>query len=222
MTQLRNDTLLTLDLIFLVIKVCLFVYFTNGKAATPPVSKIVPEIPHEILKELEEASDVVDVVAKYWRLLFLSRWAFSVISYLVRFEHEEETGTVLIMDLAQAILIFIDVGLCYVYATKVIGEIPPEILEELEEVTDVRKSLVTGVAECWREILGGAVAVLFTLTLGQSMQTSTRHLLDLSEDERWRYIEAKETKDLEEHDMDVDVDVKRMPPSVPSLDVQDD
>ena len=124
MTQLRNDSLLTVDFIFLMIKVGLFVYFINGKAATPPVSKKVPDFPPEIMEE-EEASDVVDGVAKYWRLLFLLRWAFSVISYLVRFEHEE-TETVFIMDLAQAILIFLDVGLCYVYVTKIIREIPPE------------------------------------------------------------------------------------------------
>ena len=117
MAPLKNNTLLTVDLILLLINVSLCIFFTNGKAEIPPASKIAPEILEE------EVCDVwnsfVDVVAEYWKVLFLSRWALSVVSYFLRFEHENETDTLLIVDLAQAILIFIDVGLFYVYASKI-------------------------------------------------------------------------------------------------------
>ena len=120
MAPLKNNTLLIVDLILLLIKVALSVYFTNGKARRPSASNMVPdpEIPPEILEE-EAWNSFVDGVANYWRVLFLSRWSISVISYFLRFEHENETDTLLIVDLAQAILIFIDVGLFYVYASKI-------------------------------------------------------------------------------------------------------
>ena len=62
-------------------------------------------------------------------------------------------------------------------------------------------------AEYWREILGGG-AVLFslvflgllilTLLMKKGGKTTTfRHLLDLTEEERWRSIEAKDKGDLE-------------------------
>ena len=94
-------------------------------------------------------------------------------------------------------------------------EIPPKILKELdelkEEATDVYKNCMDGLAEHWRAILGGG-AVLFTLVFlglliltltlfkkgGKNETTTFRHLLDLTEEERWRYIEAKDKGDLEE------------------------
>ena len=97
-------------------------------------------------------------------------------------------------------------------------EIPPKILKELdelkEEASDVYKNCLDGLTEYWREISGGS-AVLFTLVFlgllilalalikkkgptdgGKNETTTFRHLLDLTEEERWRYIEAK--GDLEE------------------------
>ena len=152
MAPLKNNTLLTVDLILLLINVSLCIIFTNEKAEIPPASKIAPEILEE------EVCDVwnsfVDVVAEYWKVLFLSRWALSVISYFLRFEHENETeDTLLIVDLAQALLIFIDVGLCHIYASKVVRVIPPEVLE------DVWNNFLDEVAEYWRDILGGAGAL---------------------------------------------------------------
>ena len=131
--------------------------------------------------------------------------------------------TLLIVDLVQSILIFIG-SLFFTIgkdatppapASKIVPEIPPEILKELKEVSDVYKSSLDVMAEHGREILGGAAAVLFMLMfLGllilafrrkdgmldtiTSRPKTIRHLLDLSEDERWRYIEAKDKGDLEE------------------------
>ena len=99
-------------------------------------------------------------------------------------------------------------------------EIPPKILKELdelkEEASDVYKNCLDGLTEYWREISGGS-AVLFTLVFlgllilalalikkkgptdgGKNETTTFRHLLDLTEEERWRYIEAKDKGDLEE------------------------
>ena len=158
MAPVKTNTLLTVDLILLLLNVSLCIIFTNGKAEIPPASKIATEISEE------EVCDVwnsfVDVVAEHWKVLFLSRWAISVISYFLRFEHENETeDTLLIVDLAQALLIFIDVGLCHVYASKIVRVIPPVVLE------DAWNNFVDGVAEFWREILGGAGALLFTVGL---------------------------------------------------------
>ena len=160
MGQLKNNILLAVDLILLLFKVALCVYFTNRKVETDP------KIPSGILDESDEkVSDVwnsfVDGVADYWRLLYLLRWGFSVISYFVRFEHENET--LFILDLAQAILIFFDVGLCYVSVSKIVREIPPEILEEL--FGDVWNNFMDGVAKYSGEILGAAGAALLTLGL---------------------------------------------------------
>ena len=90
----------------------MFIYFINGKSATPPASNKVPELEKEVC---DVWNSLVDGVSKYWKVLFLSRWALSVISYFVRFEPDSETETLVILDLAQTILIIIDVGLCYVY-----------------------------------------------------------------------------------------------------------
>ena len=159
MAPLKNNTLLTVDLIILLINVSLCIFFTNGKAEIPPASEIAPKILEE------EVCDVwnsfVDGVADYWRLLYLLRWGFSVISYFVRFEHENET--LFILDLAQAILIFFDVGLCYVSVSKIVREIPPEILEEL--FGDVWNNFMDGVAKYSGEILGAAGAAVLTLGL---------------------------------------------------------
>ena len=136
--------------------------------------------------------------------------------------------TLLIVDLVQSILIFIgSVGMFFTVgedatpapappAWKIVPEIPPVILEELkEEVSEVYKSSLDVMAEHRRDILGGAAGVLFMLILvgllilafrkkDGILKTITakpktiRHLLDLSEDERWRYIEAKDKGDLEE------------------------
>ena len=136
--------------------------------------------------------------------------------------------TLLIVDLVQSILIFIgSVGMFFNIgkdvtpappASKIVPEIPPEILEELkEEVSYQVKSSLDVMAEHRREIFGGAAGVLFMLIfLGLlilafrrrdgMLETTTarpktirlRHLLDLSEDERWRYIDAKDKGDLEE------------------------
>ena len=138
-----------------------------------------------------------------------------------------EMKTLLIVDLVQSILIFFGcVGMFFTIgkdvtppASKIVPEIPLEIMEELkEEVSAVCKSSLDVMAEHRRGILGGSAAVLFTLIflgllicsllrrkdgmLGNETATTrpqtTRHLLDLTEDERWRYIEAKEKGDLEE------------------------
>ena len=141
----------------------------------------------------------------------------------------------LMVNLAQTILIFIGVaGFCFFTtgktvtpippASKIVPVIPPEKLEELQEVileledevSDVCKSFLDGMAEFWREILAVS-GVLFMLGLlsyfmlswlfadsimidheEKETHITTRHLLDLSEAERWRYIEAKEKGDLEE------------------------
>ena len=133
--------------------------------------------------------------------------------------------TLLIVDLVQSILIFIgSVGMFFTIgkdvtppASKIVPEILPEILEEMkEEVSYQVKSSLDVMAEHRREIFGGAAGVLFMLIfLGLlilafrrkdgMLETTTarpktirlRHLLDLSEDERWKYIEAKEKGDLE-------------------------
>ena len=129
----------------------------------------------------------------------------------------------LYVDLIQSILIFGSVfGLFYVKdATPKcpaldmihqIEEIPPKMMKELdelkEEASDVYKNCLDGIAEYWRAILGGG-AVLLTLVFlgllililmkkGGKNETTFRHLLDLTEEERWRYIEAKDKGDLEE------------------------
>ena len=141
----------------------------------------------------------------------------------------------LMVNLAQTILIFIGVaGFCFITtgktvtpippASKIVPVIPPEKLEELQEVileledevSDVCKSFLDGMAEFWREILAVS-GVLFMLGLlsyfmlswlfadsimidheEKETHITTRHLLDLSEAERWRYIEANKKGDLEE------------------------
>ena len=141
----------------------------------------------------------------------------------------------LMVNLAQTILIFIGVaGFCFITtgktvtpipsASKIVPVIPPEKLEELQEVileledevSDVWNSFLDGMAEFLREILAVSgvlfmLGLLFYFTLSWMLADSimidheekethitTRHLLDLSEAERWRYIEAKEKGDLEE------------------------
>ena len=144
----------------------------------------------------------------------------------------------LMVNLVQTILIFIGVaGFCFITsgktvtpippASKIVPVIPPEKLEELQEVileledevSDVWNSFLDGMAEFWREILAvsGVLFMLlvlrplsyFMILLAESIMIdheekethiiiTTRHLLDLSEAERWRYIEAKEKGDLEE------------------------
>ena len=73
-------------------------------------------------------------------------------------------------------------------------------------------SFFDGITEFWREILVGSAVLFMLLVLGllsyfflswllpqsrmidlekKETQITTRHLLDLSEAERWRYIEAK-------------------------------
>ena len=135
--------------------------------------------------------------------------------------------TLLIVDLMQAILIFIgSIGLFYTgkdatpKASKIIPVIPPKILKELkEEVSDVYKSGLDEMVGHRRDILewtghGAVLLVILALLIfglifglrrkeGKLETTTTkpktiRHLLDLSEDERWRYIEAKNNGDLEE------------------------
>ena len=133
----------------------------------------------------------------------------------------------LYVDLIQSILIFGSVlGLFYVKdatpkcpALDMIHqmeEIPPKMMKELdelkEEASDVYKNCLDGIAEYWRAILGGG-AVLLTLVFlgllililmkkggkkGGKNETTFRHLLDLTEEERWRYIEAMDKGDLEE------------------------
>ena len=96
-------------------------------------------------------------------------------------------------------------------------------MEELkEEVSEVCNSSLDVMAEHRRGILGGSAAVLFTMIFlgllicllvrrkdgmlmlenetatATARPKTTRHLLDLTEDERWRYIVAKEKGDLEE------------------------
>ena len=132
----------------------------------------------------------------------------------------------LYVDLIQSILIFGSVfGLFYVKDTTPkcpaldmihqMEEIPPKMMKELdelkEEASDVYKNCLDGIAEYWRAILGGG-AVLLTLVFlgllililmkkggkkGGKNETTFRHLLDLTEEERWRYIEAKVKGDLE-------------------------
>ena len=76
-----------------------------------------------------------------------------------------------------------------------------KIMKEFDELKEEA-------SEYWREILGGG-AVLFslvflgllilTLLMKKGGKTTTfRHLLDLTEEERWRYIEAMDKGDLEE------------------------
>ena len=132
--------------------------------------------------------------------------------------------TLLIVDLLQAILIFIgSIGLFYTVKDSTVvpaSKIPPKILKELkEEVSDVYKSGLDEMAGHRRDILewtghGAVLLVILALLIfglifglrrkaGKLETTTTkpktiRHLLDLSEDERWRYIEAKNNGDLEE------------------------
>merc|ERR1719486_1135722 len=109
----------------------------------------------------------------------------------------------------------------------IVPVIPPEKLEELQEVileledevSDVWNSFLDGMAEFWRIILAVSGVLFMLLVLGllsyfmiswlladsiridleeKETHITTRHLLDLSEAERWRYIEAKERGDLEE------------------------
>ena len=47
MAPLKTNTLLTVDLILLLLNVSLCIIFTNGKAEIPPASKIAPEILEE-------------------------------------------------------------------------------------------------------------------------------------------------------------------------------
>ena len=144
----------------------------------------------------------------------------------------------LMVNLAQTILIFIGMaGFCFITngktvtpitpASKIVPVIPPEKLEELQEVileledevSDVWNSFLDGMAEFWRIILAVSGVLFMLLVLGllsyfmlswllaesimidheeKETHITTRHLLDLSEAERWRYIEAKEKGDLEE------------------------
>ena len=139
----------------------------------------------------------------------------------------------LIVDLAQSILIFFGVAAFYFITTgvtpippasKIVPVIPPEKLEELQEVileledevSDVCNSFLDRMAEFWMEILAVSGVLFMLLLLGplsyfmlswksimidheeKETHITTRHLLDLSEAERWRYIEAKEKGDLEE------------------------
>ena len=80
----------------------------------------------------------------------------------------------LYVDLVQTLLIFAGViGLFYVKdATPKcpaldmiheIEEIPPKIMKELDELKEEASSCLDGIAEYWREILGGG-AVLFSLS----------------------------------------------------------
>ena len=145
------------------------------------------------------------------------------------------TQNLLMVNLVQTILIFIGVaGFCFITsgktvtpippASKIVPVIPPEKLEELQEVileledevSDVCHSFLDGMAEFWREILAVSGVLFMLLLLGplsyfmlswksimidheeKETHITTRHLLDLSEAERWRYIEAKEKGDLEE------------------------
>ena len=101
-------------------------------------------------------------------------------------------------------------------------ELQEVILEFEDEVSDVCNSFLDGITEFWREILVGSAVLFMLLVLGlfsyfflswllaesrisrmldheeKETHITTRHLLDLSEAERWRYIEAKHKGDLEE------------------------
>merc|ERR1719486_841276 len=114
----------------------------------------------------------------------------------------------------------------------IVPVIPPEKLEELQEVileledevSDVWNSFLDGMAEFWRIILAVSGVLFMLLVLGllsyfmiswlladsiridleeKETHITTRHLLDLSEAERWRFLE--------------DVDAKMMPTSVLSV-----
>ena len=101
-------------------------------------------------------------------------------------------------------------------------ELQEVILEFEDEVSDVCNSFLDEITEFWREILVGSAVLFMLLVLGlhsyfflswllaesrisrmfdheeKETHITTRHLLDLSEAEMWRYIEAKHKGDLEE------------------------
>ena len=99
-----------------------------------------------------------------------------------------------------------------------VGTVGKDVTQELdelkEEASDVYNNIGDGVAEYWREIVGGVFAVLFTLMIIRGLlivalrkktgTSSARHLLDMTVEERWRYIEDKDEGDLEEQMADDD------------------
>lgn len=128
------------------------------------------------------------------------------------------------VDLAQSILILFGVLGFYFAIGKAVTPSPPAakieeveevILEDEEDVSEVWSGFLDGVPDVWREILIGSAILVSLILLGLlsymvisrliaksrlidlEETTTPRHLLDLSEAERLRYIRAKDEGNLE-------------------------
>ena len=114
---------------------------------------------------------------------------------------KELNKKLLIVDLAQTSLIFIGVAGFYFFAKPPVEEVIYEMVMG-EEVSSFWNEVLVGVGVLLSLVVLGLLAYfilswLFAKPIFEG-KIKIRHLLDLSEEERWSYIEAKDKGDLEE------------------------
>ena len=114
---------------------------------------------------------------------------------------KEPFKKLLIVDLAQVILIFSGVACLYSFGKPPMEEVIHEMVNG-EEISDFWREFLVGIGVLLSLIVLGLLTYfILSWLLAESIfegKIKTRHILDLSEEERWRYIEAKDNGDLEE------------------------
>ena len=146
-------------------------FIISGKS---PASKIVLEI-----------SVLLTIILLGLISCFLLSWRFAD---CMTDKLEEE----MLVNLAQIILIFIGVAVYFYFTEK-----PEEVSHDWKSGFDAIRQILVAIS-----VLLPLVVLrpffYFPFSWLITEKIITRHLLDLSEAERWRYIEARDRRDLEE------------------------